>query len=276
MLVGMGASFADDAKAPAAPEAAPAPKAEAPAAESAPISPEQMTKSIGYLLGYQTGANISQIGPIQQDDINMESFAQGVKDGMAGQKPLYPEEEVSKAFQEFQKILEQRMEEKAKLNIEASKKFVEENGKKEGVVTTASGLQYKVINKGGDKKYEAPKDGQDMGTRFKVNYKGTLPNGEVFDERNDVEMPLEVIPGFKEALTTMPVGAKWELVIPAELGYGAQGAGGKIGPHQALKFDLELKEILPPDPNQASPQGQSITPEQLQQLMEAASKSQQK
>src|ERR1019366_4817968 len=99
-----------------------------------------------------------------------------------------------------------------------------------GVITTKSGLQYEVITKGGDKKYEAPKDAKDAkdakpedNKQFMVNYKGTLMDGTQFDASpagQPVPMTLQVIEGFKEALTNMPIGAKWKLFIPGNLAYG--------------------------------------------------------
>lgn len=274
MLAGMlGVNAAED-KAPAPAQPAPAASGEAKPAETN-LSPEEMKKKIGYALGYQTGMQLAQMGPLKIDDIDLATFAEGLKSGLAGEKPSVSEDAIRAAFAQFQTEVTKRMEEQGKANLDASKKFIEENAKKEGVVTTKSGLQYKVIEKGGDKKYEAPKDGADKGTRFLVSYKGTLPNGEVFDENNDVEFPLDVIPGFKEALTTMPVGAKWQLFIPSDLAYGPQGAGGKIGPNQALVFDLELKEILPPVENKNQP-GQAMTPEQLQEMLNQAAQQQAK
>lgn len=263
---------AAEESAPVTPVAVPAPAA-APAAQ--PLSPEQVAKNIGYLFGYQTGQQMSQIGPVDVADFEAQAFMDGLKAGLAGDKPAISEEEVGKAFSEYQKVIQGRVAAKAKANIDAGKTFLAENAKKEGVVTTASGLQYKVLEKGGDKKYEAPKGG-DKGTRFLVNYKGTLPDGTVFDETkgNPVPMPLEVIPGFKEALVMMPVGAKWELVLPSELAYGEQGAGGKIGPSQVLRFELELKDILPPDEKAINNPMESVTPEQLQEMLNQAAKDQ--
>lgn len=270
MLIGM-TSFAG-----AQTEPAPAPEKTEPtaektekAAEAKPMSPEELAKVIGYYCGYSTGFQMASVGPFKVEDLNMDEFIKGLKAGLAGAEAEVPQAVMEKANEQFTQIIMKRIEEASAKSIEEGKKFLEENAKKDGVVTTKSGLQYRVINKGGDKKYEEPKDG-DKGTRFKVNYKGTLPNGEVFDESKDgpVEMPLEVIPGFKEALTTMPVGAKWEIVLPSELAYGERGAGGKIGPNQVLVFELELLDILPPDPNQPGPGGmQELTPEQLQELL---------
>jgi FKBP-type peptidyl-prolyl cis-trans isomerase len=122
--------------------------------------------------------------------------------------------------------------------LEAEKKFFEENGKKQGVVTTKSGLQYQVLVDGnGDK--PGPHD------VVKVHYEGKLPNGQVFDSSiargEPIEFPVDgVIAGWTEALQLMKTGAKYRLYIPSRLGYGAHGAGNAIPPHTSLIFEVEL------------------------------------
>ncbi len=113
------------------------------------------------------------------------------------------------------------------------------------MVTTESGLQYEIMEKGGEEKYSEPKEGE-PDKQFMVNYKGTLIDGTEFDaspEGSPVPMTLQVIPGFKEAITTMPVGAKWKLFIPSELAYGEERRSAEIAPNTALIFELELVEI---------------------------------
>ena len=138
-------------------------------------------------------------------------------------------------------------------NLAAGKKFLEENGKREGVTTTKSGLQYEVLAKGGDVKYVAPKEGAEDNKQFMVHYKGTLISGKQFDaspEGEPVPMTLQVVEGFKEALTTMPVGAKWKLFMPSTLAYGEERRSADIAPNSALIFELELVKIqdAPPAP----------------------------
>ena len=133
------------------------------------------------------------------------------------------------------------MEEKYADNKAAGEKFLEENKTKEGVQTTASGLQYKVIKEG---KGAIPTDSSTV----KVNYKGTLIDGTEFDSSYKRNAPAtfradQVIKGWTEALTMMPVGSKWELYIPQELAYGARETGGQIKPFSALIFEVELLEI---------------------------------
>ena len=120
-------------------------------------------------------------------------------------------------------------------------KFLQDNAAKEGVVTLPSGLQYLVLNSG---------DGAKPGptTMVTVHYEGSLVNGKVFDSSYKRGKPAtfgvhQVIRGWTEALQLMPVGSKWRLFIPAELGYGARGAGGSIPPNATLVFDVELLSI---------------------------------
>lgn len=147
---------------------------------------------------------------------------------------------------------------------------MEENGKKEGVTTTKSGLQYKVVNKGGEEKFDEKKFKNPM---FKVKYKGTLLDGTVFDDTKgkSVELPLQVIPGFAEALTTMPVGSKWIVYIPSELAYGENTPGAPIEPNSPLIFDLELDGISEAPAPQGGPM--SISPEQLQEMLKQSAPS---
>lgn len=125
--------------------------------------------------------------------------------------------------------------------MEAGKKFLEENAKKEGIQTTASGLQYEVLLAG-----DGPKPG--AANTVEVHYEGRLIDGKVFDSsyqrKQTISFPLNrVIPGWTEGLQLMPTGSKYRLYIPSELGYGARGAGGDIPPHAALIFDVELISI---------------------------------
>ena len=129
-------------------------------------------------------------------------------------------------------------------NKAAGEAFLAENAKKEGVVTTESGLQYTVIKAG---KGEVPT----ATSTVKVNYKGTLIDGTEFDSSYKRNEPTtfranQVIKGWTEALTMMPVGSKWELYIPQELAYGARETGGQIKPFSTLIFEVELLEVVQP------------------------------
>ena len=136
------------------------------------------------------------------------------------------------------------MEIKAQENLEAGNKFLEKNKKRDGVVTTESGLQYEILKKG-----DGPIPTAD--DRVKVNYEGTLLSGKVFDSSIKNGKPVtfgvgRVIPGWTEALQLMPVGSKWKLYIPGNLAYGERGTRG-IEPNSTLIFEVELLEIVKDD-----------------------------
>ena len=146
---------------------------------------------------------------------------------------------------EFQKQQKAKMEETNKVDAEKNKKAGEEflaaNKVKEGIVTTESGLQYRVINEGSGPK---PTETDNV----TVHYKGTLIDGEEFDSSYKRNQPATfpvngVIKGWTEALQLMSKGSKWELFIPSEIAYGPNGAGGAIGPNEVLIFEVELIDI---------------------------------
>lgn len=233
-------------------DAAPVP----PAAPAAPqMSEAEMKKISSYIFGYQHGQRLGSSG-LSGGDIDNDGMIQGFLEGLKGDKPGYDEEKIRGAMEALGAIVEKREAKKGEDNLAAGKAFLEENGKREGVTTTASGLQYEVLKKGTDKKYVAPAGGQDPNTKFLVNYRGTLIDDTEFDkspEGQPFPMTLGVIPGFKEALTTMPVGAKWKIFLPSELAYGPRAAGPKIGANSALIFELELVEIQQAPPVPAAP-----------------------
>ena len=177
-------------------------------------------------------------------------------DALKSSKPSLDEARLQAAMEGLGAMLQEREKKLAEENLAAGNKFLETNGKREGVTTTKSGLQYEVINKGGDKKYEAPKDGKEDNKQFMVNYKGTLIDGKEFDASpagEPVPMTLQVVEGFKEALTTMPIGSKWKLFLPAKLAYGEQRRSADIGPNSTLIFELELVSIEDAPPQEGMP-----------------------
>jgi FKBP-type peptidyl-prolyl cis-trans isomerase len=220
-----------------------------------------------YALGYRMGNTFSQqfgrFG-VGVGDLDQETFLKGFMTAVKGDKPELEEEKLQAAMQALGDMLQGREKEAAEANLEAGEKFLAENAKREGVITTESGLQYEIINKGGEEKYVAPKEGEEANKQFMVNYKGTLIDGTQFDaspEGQPVPMTLEVVEGFKEALTNMPVGAKWKLYLPAKLAYGEERRSAEIGPNSALVFELELVKIEDAPAPQGlpfpMPQGQS-------------------
>jgi FKBP-type peptidyl-prolyl cis-trans isomerase len=206
---------------------------------------ETEEQKVSYGMGLNLGKRIKQ-----EFTIDVDAFAIGMRHAMSDNaKPLLTDEEITKVMQDFQQkqVAKQETELKAKAekNKTASEKFLADNGKAEGVKTTASGLQYKVVTEG-----TGPKPKAD--DTVEVNYKGTLVDGTEFDSSykrgQSVTFPVSgVIPGWTEALQLMPVGSKFELAIPADLAYGPGGAGGVIGPNSALKFEVELLSIKKPE-----------------------------
>ena len=198
---------------------------------------------ISYALGLSMGNNFRASGV---DKINIKDFADGVA-AVYGEQQLQMTYDEAKAvirdyFQEMERKNQEAAEASAKVNEEAGKAYLEENGKRPEVVTLPSGLQYEVIEEGKGPKPEA-------GDQVKVHYTGRLIDGTVFDSSVERGEPAtfgvtQVIPGWVEALQLMPAGSKWRLHIPSNLAYGPQGAGGVIGPNSTLIFDVELLEVL--------------------------------
>lgn len=214
-----------------------------------PMDPAAVKTDSSYALGFRTGGNFAQqfgrFG-VTANDLDTASFLKGFLTAFKGDKPEIDEEKLQAAMQALGDLLQQREKESAAANLEKGKKFLEENGKRAGVITTKSGMQYEIIAKGGEEKYVAPKEGAQDNKEFLVNYKGTLIDGTEFDASQPgqpVPMTLQVVPGFKEALTTMPVGAKWKIYLPSELAYGEERRSAEIAPNSVLIFELELVKI---------------------------------
>ncbi|HSP41239.1 MAG TPA: FKBP-type peptidyl-prolyl cis-trans isomerase [Luteolibacter sp.] len=214
-----------------------------------PANPENVKPDSSYALGYRMGGMfLQEFGRfgVVMDDIDSADFLKGFTAAARGEDPGIDEEKLQAAMQALGDMLQKREKQTAADNLKAGNEFLAENAKREGVVTTASGLQYEIIEKGGDEKYVPPKEGEPDDKQFLVNYKGTLIDGTEFDASAPGEpmpMTLQVVDGFKEALTMMPVGAKWKIYLPAELAYGEQRRSPEIGPNSALVFEIELVKI---------------------------------
>ncbi|MBR4107520.1 MAG: FKBP-type peptidyl-prolyl cis-trans isomerase [Akkermansia sp.] len=203
---------------------------------------EQMLKMMSYLIGYRVGSQVmpQMLPGLSPEDVVAEMLGKGFSDGLAGDMDMsLISPEVDRYQQEFIAMLQERGNAKAKANLELGQKYMEENGKRPEVTTTASGLQYEVLTAGGNEKYNEALHGD--APTAEVMYKGTLIDGTVFDQsKAPVKFNIrQVIPGFTEALKLMPVGAKWRVTIPANLAYGANGPGS-IGPNSTLIFEMEL------------------------------------
>ncbi len=209
-------------------------------AQEQPVLKSEKEK-LSYALGMDVGRQFAKL------DISVDPvvFAKGLNDAMFGGKTLLTEEEARATVTAMQAELKRRQWQ-VRSNVgedgkKAGEAFLAENGKREGVVTLPSGLQYKIIKAGTGRK---PTDADTV----EVNYRGNLINGTEFDSSYRTGKPATfkvaaVIPGWIEALQLMTVGSKWQLFIPPQLAYGERGAGADIGPNATLVFEVELVAI---------------------------------
>lgn len=251
-------------------EPAAAPTEPAPAADTAAAKPSEadIKEMVSYFLGYQTGIQFATFGegPLQLDDIDKDVFFKAIGDGLKNQvDPEMEKKDLQACITAYSEILAARSKARSDANTAASKAYFAENAKKDGVVTTDSGLQYKVLSPADGRKYDAEKDG--AAAEAAITYEGRLLDGTIFDKaETPVNLPISgVIPGFAEALKLMPIGAEWEIYIPSELGYGEQGPG-VLGSNAALIFKVKLHDILPKKGNPGNPY--ELTPEILQQIQQ--------
>jgi FKBP-type peptidyl-prolyl cis-trans isomerase len=219
-----------------------APQKTAPGAgpAAAPAVPGGDKSKTGYAIGYQVGMGLKEQG----EQIDLKAVMAGMQDALGGAKPQITEAEIRETLLALQKRAQARMMEQAKAETDKNKKdgeaFLAANAKKPGFKTTKSGLQYKVIKEGTGATPKAT-------DTVKTHYTGTFIDGEKFDSSVDRGEPAvfgvtQVIPGWTEALQMMKVGSKWQLVIPWDIAYGADG-GGRMPPNKVLLFDIELLGI---------------------------------
>ena len=189
-------------------------------------------------VSYSLGVNIATSLKQQGWELDASSLSAAISDVIEGNKLAITEQEANTILQSYQqKLINKTLE----ANSEAGKVFLEENAKREEVTTTASGLQYEVLEEG---EGDSPKATDEV----EVHYHGTLIDGSVFDSSVERGQPATfpvngVIPGWVEALQLMSPGAKYKLFIPSDLAYGERGAGQMIGPNTTLIFEVELISI---------------------------------
>lgn len=207
------------------------------AAEPAPALKTQNERE-SYSIGYQVGQSIKTDGV----EVNFEKLVQGLQDAIKDKEALLSTDEMVKLIVDLKKKANEahirNVQDQVAKNEQESKKFLEENKKKEGIKTTDSGLQYKVLKEGVG---IIPKP-EDF---VLVNYRGTFIDGKEFDSSYAKGEPLRVkvngvIEGWAEALSLMKVGSKWQLFVPPDLGYGVSGLGQKIPSNKVLLFEMEL------------------------------------
>jgi FKBP-type peptidyl-prolyl cis-trans isomerase FklB len=206
--------------------------------EKSPQLKDQKDK-VSYSIGMNIGFNLSR----QKVDVNPDILSAGIKDAIAG-KPQLTQDQVKDVMAQFEKDMEQKQKQAGEKNKTDGAKFLEENKKKQGVKTTASGLQYKVMKDGTGAN---PKP-TDMVT---VNYRGTLIDGTEFDSSYKRGQPATfpvngVIKGWTEALQLMKVGSKYQVFVPANLAYGERSVSPELGPNATLIFEVELLDAKPP------------------------------
>lgn len=196
---------------------------------------ETKLDSVSYGLGINIAENLKNQG---LDSLNVEALAKGMVDYLSNGDLLISKEAVMPLLNEYMQGMQ---EAKMKSVIDEGKNFLAENGKREGVITLPSGLQYEVLQAGNG----ATPTSTDKVT---THYTGTLIDGTVFDSSVQRGQPATfpvngVIKGWTEALQLMKEGAKWKLFIPYDLAYGERGAGANIGPYSTLIFEIELIKV---------------------------------
>ena len=222
--------------------AKPADRAAAARASSIPTLVQALSTQRGqlsYSLGLTVGANLRGTTG-QYADIDPIMVAAGVRDAMSGNQPLLNGQQAQTALIALQKLVIANRNKVGEVNLRQAKVFLTDNTKQDGVKSTSSGLQYKIMRPG---KGRSPV----YSDKVSVHYTGTLLDGTVFDSSYQRGQPMlftvgGVIRGWTEALQLMKVGGKWQLFIPPDLAYGANGSGS-IPPNSALKFEVELLEI---------------------------------
>ncbi|MDY0136053.1 MAG: FKBP-type peptidyl-prolyl cis-trans isomerase [Thiomicrospira sp.] len=209
------------------------------------LSPYAMAQKLTTLeqkASYSIGVELAQNLKNQGIELHTVSFLRGLEDTLLQRNLQLNAEEMAQAIEQFRATLEQKQQAKfeqlAKENAQKGLAFLNQNKTKAGIKTTDSGLQYRVIQAGSGK---SPNETD----KITAHYRGTLIDGTEFDSSYNRGAPIEfelahVIQGWQEAIKLMQPGAKWEIFVPAELAYGARGAGNVIGPNETLIFEIEL------------------------------------
>ena len=196
---------------------------------------------VSYTLGYQIGGQLAAQIREGEVDLDPEAFAQAIADVLAGRPPAMTSVQMEAALEMFQQQQNSRQNTAAETGQSRGEAFQVEYSQRQGVVVTASGLQYRVIETG-EGRSPGPAD------TVVVHYVGQLIDGTEFDSSKGRGTPATfslsgIIPGWQEVLQLMHEGDIWEVVIPSELAYGAQGAGANIGPNETLVFEIELISV---------------------------------
>jgi FKBP-type peptidyl-prolyl cis-trans isomerase FklB len=209
-------------------------------AEAPMTQPFSGTEALAsFAVGRQIGEQLqSQPFP----GLNVDALVAGIAMVLRGEPCPYKEDELRAAIDELNRRVQRMQKQQANGLAAAGEQFLKQNAGRAGITVTGSGLQYEVLQSGSGKR-------PTTASRVRVHYEGTLVDGTVFDSSIQRGEPIEfpvtgVIAGWTEALQLMQEGARWKLYIPHELGYGARGAGGAIGPYSTLIFEVELIAVL--------------------------------
>jgi len=191
-----------------------------------------------YGIGLQMGQQLKDVF----EGVTLEAAIAGIEDAFNQKETRIPGDDINNAFEVIQERMQGQKAAQSSEHAAEGESFLAENAKRDEVIVTESGLQYEIIEAGSG-------DTPSAKSTVRTHYRGTLINGKEFDSSYGRGEPAEfpvggVIGGWTEALQSMPVGSKWKLYIPHNLAYGEQGAGGDIGPYQALIFELELLDIV--------------------------------
>ena len=192
---------------------------------------------LSYIFGVQVGQGLRAEGV----ELEMDAFTAGIKDMLAGNNSQIDAAQAQILVSDYQEKKQQEMAKVSAKKQNESSTFLANNAKKDGVFVTASGLQYKIVEKGKGKSPTSE-------NKVIAHYTGMLLDGTVFDSSHDRGEPATfpvsgVIKGWQEALPMMKEGGKWQIVVPANLAYGDRGVGNLIGPNETLIFDIELVSI---------------------------------
>ena len=213
---------------------------------------EGMTPELQQKFSYVIGRDIAKSLQTVRDAVNLDTLKKGLDDATAGKPSPYSDDETQAVKTQMGLILQERMrQEKIALstkNLNAAEEFLVKNGKRKGVITTDSGLQYEVLK-------SAKGDHPTAASYVTVHYRGTLADGKEFDSSYARNTPAtfqlqSVIPAWTEGVQLMAKGAKYKFYVPPALGYGERGAGEWIGPNALLIFEVELLSVSDTPPAQ--------------------------
>jgi FKBP-type peptidyl-prolyl cis-trans isomerase FklB len=206
--------------------------------------------TLGYALGLRIGSRIAADFKDQEPAVDTAALARGLADAVLEARPRLSEQQVRQALEAFDNRMQererafgQRMREAAKVNLAKAVEFAAVNGRKPGVTTLPSGLQYEVLRAGTG-------GSPTLDDTVAAHYRGTHLDGREFDatdpKGDPAAFPLRgVVPGWQEALPLMKTGAKWRIYLPPQLGYGEEGSPPVIEPNELLIFEIELVNVLP-------------------------------